>query len=71
MEYIWIGAHSPAKDNTFIWYTTGQLLPGNYSLWAPDQPDYQGEDCVRMKGESGFMLSDKHCTETHSFICEL
>ena len=71
MEYIWIGAHSPANDNTFIWYATGQPLSGSYSLWASGQPDGLGEDCIRMKGESGFTLSDKHCTEKHSFICEL
>ena len=71
MEYIWIGAHSPAKDDKFVWYATGQPLPGNYSLWAPGQPDYRGEGCVRMKGGSNFKLSDRQCTQDHSFICEL
>ncbi len=70
----WVGLSDRATEGSYVWVTNeptgGYPVVGQQPPWDTDDPDNAGggEDCVRFK--NSFVLEDKPCGDTESYVCE-
>lgn len=70
----WIGLSDLGTEGTYAWVTAeptgGYPAVGTKPPWDTDDPDNAGgnEDCIRFK--NSYVLEDKPCADTLSYVCE-
>ncbi|XP_071793642.1 echinoidin-like [Asterias amurensis] len=67
-RHTWLGYRRDLSTGSFAWIDGSPA--GNYTNWAPGEPNNRGgeEDCVEMYDTS--MWNDKKCIQLRRFICK-
>ncbi|XP_070573890.1 echinoidin-like [Ptychodera flava] len=77
---FWIGLSDRAHEGEFAWSDGGSFCDGDYSNWAPDEPNNSknrkgsGQDCVQLWFRYDYegLWDDEYCdVRPKGFICEV
>ena len=70
---FWIGLNDTDVEGSWYW-VNGEITVPSAVLWAPDQPDNNGndEDCGSIVTDNmyGFGTNDGSCKNPHQALCE-